>query len=340
MTTAYTAGSQGQSGSRLRGIVAAARWALRKPQFWFGASIILPTLIWYWMFSFRPILNALRLAVVQYRVLNPAASKFVGLDNFFQLFEHPLFFISVRNTLLWAALAFVFILPLSIFIATCLANVRRGRNTYQANHLRAGCGLAGRGLAAISHVDGSRSRYGSTRFCAALHLPESRWLAGTSSALPTIVAVGSWKGLGFYVVILTAGILHIPEELYDAALVDGANEWQRFWRITLPLLGHTLLLVTVLLAIGTLQEFTFPFVMTRGGPGDATYVYNMLIYSEAFEDLRFGTATAAALLQFVLILFISLVQIRLLRPTMVILREIRGPASWHCRQRARRSTFH
>ena len=114
--------------------------------------------------------------------------------------------------------------------------------------------------------------------------------------------------------ILTAGILHIPDELYDAALVDGANEWQRFWLITLPLLGHTLLLVMVLLAIGTLQEFTFPFVMTRGGPGDATYVYNMLIYSEAFEDLRFGTATAAALLQFVLILFISLVQIRLLRP--------------------------
>ncbi len=313
MTTAYTAGSQGQSGSRLRGIVAAVRWAFRKPQFWFGASIILPTLIWYWMFSFRPILNALRLAVVQYRVLNPAASKFVGLDNFFQLFEHPLFFISVRNTLLWAALAFVFILPLSIFIATCLANVRRGRNTYQAIiFVPVVVSLVAVSLLFRMLMDPEVGMF--NQILRALHLPESRWLAGTSSALPTIVAVGSWKGLGFYVVILTAGILHIPEELYDAALVDGASEWQRFWRITLPLLGHTLLLVTVLLAIGTLQEFTFPFVMTRGGPGDATYVYNMLIYSEAFEDLRFGTATAAALLQFVLILFISLVQIRLLRP--------------------------
>ena len=132
MTTADTSGSRESTASGRRSIVPAVLWALRKPQFWFGASIILPTLVWYWMFSFRPIISALRLSVVQYRVLRPEASKFVGLDNFFQLFEHPLFFISVRNTLLWAALAFVFILPLSIFIATCLANVRRGRNTYQA----------------------------------------------------------------------------------------------------------------------------------------------------------------------------------------------------------------
>ncbi len=304
-----------ESIARMRNLAAASgRWAVRKPQFWFGASIILPTLIWYWMFSFRPILNALRLALVQYRILNPAASKFVGLDNFYQLFEHPLFFVSVRNTLVWALLAFIFILPLSLFIATCLANVRRGRNTYQALiFVPVVVSLVAVSLLFRMLMDPEVGMF--NQILRALYLPESRWLAGSASALPTIVAVGSWKGLGFYVVILTAGILHIPEELYDAALVDGANEWQRFWRITLPLLGHTLLLVTVLLAIGTLQEFTFPFVMTRGGPGDATYVYNMLIYSEAFEDLRFGTATAAALLQFALILFISLLQIRLLRPT-------------------------
>lgn len=313
MTTAYTGSSGVEDVSRLHNLVSTVRWALRKPQFWFGASIILPTLIWYWVFSFRPILTALRLAMLQYRVLNPAASKFVGLDNFFQLFEHPLFFVSVRNTLVWAVLAFVFILPLSIFIATCLSNVRRGRNTYQALiFVPVVVSLVAVSLLFRMLMDPEVGMF--NQILRALHLPESRWLAGASSALPTIVAVGSWKGLGFYVVILTAGILHIPEELYDAALVDGANEWQRFWRITLPLLGHTLLLVTVLLAIGSLQEFTFPFVMTGGGPGDATYVYNMLIYSEAFEDLRFGTATAAALLQFSLILFISLLQIKLLRP--------------------------
>ena len=100
-----------------------------------------------------------------------------------------------------------------------------------------------------------------------------------------------------------------------AALVDGANAWQQFWRVTLPLLGHTLALIMVLLAIGSLQEFTIPNIMTQGGPGSATYTYNLLLYEEAFMDMRFGTATAAALFQFVFILFISVFQLKLIRPS-------------------------
>jgi ABC-type sugar transport system permease subunit len=147
-----------------------------------------------------------------------------------------------------------------------------------------------------------------------LGLPEPRWLSDTDTALPTLVGIGAWKGWGYYIVLFTAGLLNIPQELYDAALVDGANPWQQFWRVTLPLLAHTMVLVTVLLAIGALQAFTSAYVITAGGPGNATYVYNMLIYSEAFEDLRFGTASAAALFQFVFILAISILQIKLLRP--------------------------
>jgi ABC-type sugar transport system permease subunit len=106
----------------------------------------------------------------------------------------------------------------------------------------------------------------------------------------------------------------IPEEFYDAARVDGANEWQRFWRVTLPLLSNTLLLETVIIAIGSLQEFGIPYVLTRGGPGDATLMYNLFLYNEAFTNMRFGTATGAALLQFAVILVISIGQIKLLRP--------------------------
>jgi len=108
--------------------------------------------------------------------------------------------------------------------------------------------------------------------------------------------------------------LNIPIELQDAATVDGVNPWQRFYRITLPLLSHTMVLVMVVLAIGALQEFTGVFVLTNGGPGNATYMYNLLIYQEAFQDIRFGTATAAALIQFVFIIAITIVQLRLLRP--------------------------
>ncbi len=109
-------------------------------------------------------------------------------------------------------------------------------------------------------------------------------------------------------------MINIPQDMQDAAVVDGANEWQRFWHITIPLLAHTLLLVSVLLAIGSLQEFTLPSMLGNNTNTQALYVFNILIYQEAFQNLRFGTATAAALLQFVFILLISLVQIRLLRP--------------------------
>lgn len=291
----------------------AVRKTMRRPQFWFGLTLLLPTFIWYWFFAYRPILRALRLAVVRYQILNPDASKFVGLDNFYNLFEHPLFFISVRNTLTWAGLSFIMMIPVSLAIAVCLANVRHGRNLYQGLiFLPVVVSLVAVLLMFRMLMDPEVGQF--NQILRSLGLPESQWLSSTKSALPTAVGIGVWKSLGFYIVILTAGLLGIPQELYDAALVDGANEWQRFWRITLPLLGHTLLLVTVLLAIGALQEFSLPYILTNGGPGNATYLYNLLIYTEAFTDLRFGTATAAALLQFIFILIITVLQLKLLRP--------------------------
>ncbi len=148
-----------------------------------------------------------------------------------------------------------------------------------------------------------------------LGLPLSTFLTSPSTALPTAVAIGIWKGLGFYIIILTAGLLNIPTELHDAARVDGANNWQRFWRMTLPLLGHTLVLAMVLLAIGALQEFTLPSVLTGGGPGTSTTLLNLFIYNEAFQNLHFGMAAAGSLIEFALILVVSLVQLRLVRPS-------------------------
>ena len=147
-----------------------------------------------------------------------------------------------------------------------------------------------------------------------LGLKDFTWLSNSRTALVTAVGIGTWKGWGFYVVIITAGMIAIPAELYEAGIVDGANAWQSFRHITIPLLANTLLLITVLLTIGALQEFGLVYVLTNGGPGHSTYTYNLLIYNEAFQRMRFGTATAAALMQFVVILGVSLAQIKLLRP--------------------------
>ncbi|MHB1293833.1 MAG: carbohydrate ABC transporter permease [Anaerolineae bacterium] len=291
------------------------RWrrTMRRPQFWFAASGLLPALAWYWSFSWRPILRAVQIAVSRYNLLNPSASQFVGLRNFQQLIENPLFVISVRNTLSWAILEIGLTLPLSLLLASCLASLRRWRNLYQ--------GLlfvpVVVSLVAISLLFRMLMDPETGQFNQILHsigLPTSRWLVHPSSALGSCIMIVVWKSLGVYTVILTAGMLNIPQEYYEAALVDGVDVWQRFLHITLPLLGHTLLLVSVLLAIGSLQQFTLPYVMTKGGPGRATYLYNLHIYDEAFANMRFGIATAAALIQLVFVLVISLIQIRLLRP--------------------------
>ncbi len=290
------------------------RKALRKPQFWFGVTMITPLLAWYWIFSFRPIIGAFRMSTVTYKIMEPANSPFVGIGNFLKIAQHPLFLVSIKNTLLWAALSFVFNLPLAMLIAVFLSKVRRGRNIYQALiFIPVVVSLVAVSLLFRMLMDPEVGQL--NKLLSSVGLPELQWLSSSATALPTAVIIAAWKGIGFFVVILTAGILNIPAELYDAALVDGTNAWQQFWRITLPLLGHTVVLITVLLAIGSLQEFTLPTVLTQGGPGSATYLYNMLIYEEAFVDTRFGTATAASLLQFVFILTISILQIKLIRPT-------------------------
>ncbi len=292
----------------------ALRKTLRKPQFWFGASVLVPTFLWYAVFALWPVLSAFWLAVVDYRVLDPFSSPFVGLENFRELFANPLLLTAMGNTGLWAVLLFVMMLPLSLVVSLCLASVVRGRNIYQALlFLPVVIPLVAITLLFKMLFDPDVGQVNTVLLN--LNLPTSTWLNSSSTALPTAVSIAVWKGLGFNIVILTAGLLNIPRELQEAAMVDGANRWQRTWRITLPLLAHTLVLVSVLLVIGGLQEFTLPFILTSGGPDNSTYLLNLLVYNEAFQNLHFGIASCAALLEFAVILLISLLQLRLLRPT-------------------------
>jgi ABC-type sugar transport system permease subunit len=289
------------------------RKTLKNNKFWFGLAVLTPIVAWYIIFAYRPIINAFPLSFQQYFLVDPEKNRWVGLNNFVILFENPLFVTSVRNTLLWAVLNFGLALPTALFISLCLVTVKRGRNFYQGMiYLPAVVSLVA--ISLLFRIILNPQTGQVNMILHALGLPEPGWLTSNRTALVTCVLIGIWKGIGGTVIILTAGMLNIPEELYDAAAVDGVNSWQRFWQVTLPLLAHTLVLITILMAIGSLQEFTAPFVLTGGGPGNATFTYNMLIYNEGFNNLRFGVAAAAALIQFALIVSISMAQLKLFRP--------------------------
>lgn len=283
------------------------------PKVRFGAAVLLPTLLWYAVFVFGPVLQTIWLSVHRYDLINPAASQFVGLDNFRQLLANQRFATAVQNSLEWTVLAFVGMVPLALLISLCLVSVKRGRNLYQAIiFVPVVVSLVAVALLFRILMDPEIGIL--NRILGGVGVTGFRWLSDSDTALPVLLGIAVWKSIGVYVVILTAGLLAIPDELYDAAKVDGATAWQMFRRITLPLLGNTLALVTVLLSIGALQEYTLPTVVTQGGPGEATLLFSMLIYEEAFLNIRFGTASAAALLQFAVILVASLTWLRLLRP--------------------------
>jgi multiple sugar transport system permease protein len=147
----------------------------------------------------------------------------------------------------------------------------------------------------------------------ALHLPAIDWLGDPHWAMPAIIVMSVWKNFGYNMLIFVAGLQSIPEELYEAASLDGAGAWARFVHITLPGLAPTFLFVGITTMLGQFQLFSEPYVMTQGGPLKATTTVVLLMYQEGFRWWRLGMAAAIAFLLFLLMLAGTLLQMRLQR---------------------------
>jgi len=286
---------------------------LRKPQLRFGLFVLVPILIWYFVFSFRPVFMAFRMALTDYDLLNPTNSPFVGLQHFNTIFTtYQLFWTAVRNTLVYAVGVNLGMVPLAMVFAYCLANVYRGRNFYQwALFIPVVVSMAAIALMFRFLMDPEVGP--PNQLLRAVGLPTSKWLTGRTSAMYSVVLVDVWKAVGVYTVLISAGLLGIPKEIYDAAQVDGCSGWQKFWRITLPLLRRTLSLVTILVVIGSLQAYVSAIILTGGGPARATYMISQFIVEESFTNMRFGLASAASFVLFAAILIVTLLQLRFLR---------------------------
>ncbi len=288
------------------------RKVLRRPQFWFGVVVLIPTFVWYGLFAFGPIGRGLLLAVTSFNFLEPEKSRFIGLENFKLVTEHFLFPIAVKNTLLYALELWIFTFPLSLLTAVCLTNIKRGRGFFQFTiFIPVVVSMVAMTLLFKQILDPDTGLVNA--ILRSLSLPEGKFLTDEGSALPTVAAIDAWKILGTYMVLLTAGLLNIPQEIYDAAKVDGANSWQTFWRITIPLLSPVLVLVITMLLIQGLQVFVSATLLPRtpGGPGYATTVLSIWLYNEAFSNWRFGFASAISIVLFAIVFVLTLIQMRL-----------------------------
>jgi len=266
------------------------------------------TLIAFYLF---PVSYSAWLSLRSWNPLAPEASRFVGLSNYSRALSEPLFWKAVANTLYFAAGTIPFTVGISLLLAVLLSGRAGAKGFFRAGFFMPYVVS----LVVVALVfKNLYAPYGPINsLLGLLGLPQVPWLQHRRLALPAIMAMDVWASVGYYTVILLAGLQTIPRELYEAASVDGAGSWRKFTRITLPMLRPVLLFVIVVNTIKSLQVFIEIFVMTRGGPLNSTLTAVYYIYDEAFHKLRMGYASAVAYVLFALIFLIAVVQMKRLR---------------------------
>jgi ABC-type sugar transport system permease subunit len=283
------------------------RWSLASKQAAFGIAILLPTLAILAIFRFLPMLQAFYLSLTAYDLVHPP--KFIGLENFVSLAQDPLFLKSARVSLTYVLFSVVPVLPLSLGLAVLF-----NRSLFLKNVLRSAVFMPVVMPAVVMAVvwtfmyqqDGVINT-----ILGWLDIDPVPWLRSSSSALWSVILIGIWRATPYYMVIFLAGLQAIPADYYDAAEIDGAGEWAKFWHVTLPLLKPTTLLVIVMNVIVAMKVFAVPLIMTGGGPADSTRVLPLFIYQTAFEFFDMGRAAAMSVFLFVGVMLFSFMQVRM-----------------------------
>jgi multiple sugar transport system permease protein len=271
-------------------------------------AFMTPSLIVLAVFMFYPLFRAAWLSLTNYAFFG--ASHFVGLSNYIQLAHNPQFWGDLVNTAYYAGVT----TPVSVALALALALLLNRRRLPGRGVLRAAIFLPAVVSLAVAAIPFrlmfTPSIGFATYWLAKFGIHTSDWLTSPVLAMPAVIIVGIWKNVGFYMVIYLAGLQTIPKEIYEAATIDGARSWSRFWRITLPLLTNTTMFVTVISLIASFQAFDQIYVMTGGGPAFSTETLVMLLYREGFENFQMGYASAIGYVLLLVILVLSLLQMR------------------------------
>jgi multiple sugar transport system permease protein len=311
-------GGAGGTATAERGAVTAGAKRVRMPADGTSAAwlFLAPALALIGIFFFLPVAAALVLSLTDfdiYAVASTSNTRFVGLRNYAQLLQTPLFWLSLRNTFYFAMVGGPLTIAVSLAAALLLnAKLVRWKSVFRTIYFTPFV----TSLVAVAIVWRYlyHTRYGLLNYAlGAVGIAPVDWLGDPRWAMPAIIAMAVWKNFGYNMLIFIAGLQSIPEELYDAANVDGAGPWRTFRSVTLPMLGPTLIFVGVITMIGYFQLFAEPYVMTQGGPLRSTTSVVLLLYEEGFRWWRMGYAAAIAFVLFVVILAATLVQLRLQR---------------------------
>lgn len=266
---------------------------------------MLPVVLFFLIFNLYPMGNALFVSLFKYDLLTP--KSFIGLQNFVNAFQDKHFISSVLITIKFLGIGGPITLAISFVLALALQRSFRTRDFFRAIYF----------LPAILSLIASSiiwkvmlQPYGPLNAYLGLTVP---WLTRTQYALYGIMIMAIWRGLGYYMVLFLAGLESIPQEFYEAAAIDGTSGVQKFRFITFPLMKPVISFILIILLITGLKFFEPMFIMTQGGPDNATKVLTLNIYQNAFQFFKMGYASAMSVLMFFAIILITVFQLRLFR---------------------------
>ncbi|WP_328939511.1 sugar ABC transporter permease [Streptomyces tauricus] len=274
-----------------------------------AALFIAPAMLGFLVFLLWPTLRGIYLSFTRFNLLTPA--EWVGLDNYRRMVNDPIFWDSLKVTVEYVFINIGVQTVSALAIAVLLQRLTQSavlRGVVLTPYLMSNV------VAGIVWLWMLDTQLGiGNEIIAGLGFDRIPFLADETWAIPTIALINVWRHVGYTALLLFAGLQAIPNDMYEAAKVDGASEWRMFWRITMPLLRPVLAVVLIMTVIGSFQVFDTVAVTTNGGPANATNVLQFYIYGSAFGRFQFGYASAMSVALLVVLSAITILQYRLTR---------------------------
>ncbi len=274
-----------------------------------GYLFILPFAIGFVVLQAAPELMSFIISITNMHFISDTAHmKFIGFQNFVEVFHDGEVMAALGRSVLYS----VVYVPLVVLVGLLLAALvnskiyARGaiRTIIFMPYISSMVAIAMVWSLILDYKDGPVNNF--LRSLGNKNPP--MWLMGENSALFTVVLIAVWEGVGLYMVTYLAALQNVPEELYEAAMLDGANGFQRFCKITIPLISPTTFFLLITAVINSFQNFGIIQVLTKGGPGDASTTMAVSVYNTSFQQYRMGYATAQAVILFLIILIFTVIQ--------------------------------
>jgi ABC-type sugar transport system permease subunit len=280
------------------------QWSKREQRdFYRGLLFISPWLAGLLIFLAFPLLSSIYFSLTEYDILRPP--KFIGLANYQRLFEDRFFSKAISNTLFYVIFGVPLFVATAFLLASLLNTNIKFRSVFRTIFYVPA--IVPTVAAAMVWLWIFNIQYGLINtFITSLGLPSIPFLSSQEMVKPSLILIGCWAS-GTSMLIFLAALQDVPRSLIDAAVVDGANGWQRFWHITIPMCTPAILFVMLTGMIGAFQYFAFAWVLTRGGPNRASEFYSVYLYKMGFQDLRMGYAATLGWVLFLIVVLVTVI---------------------------------